>query len=239
MYQFIPHSKLSILSRLTASFPIPPVRKAKFAEIEKFERKKTGARAGARHVSWKSFQLAAHTRVGLSVGREDRPPQWGVVHEHTPVSIPVFMNTKTAKSNFHRPTWAGGDRPRAPKHHTPTLIDGAFGHPSLQRRHKKKSAIFAKNHHFPFVHEQNADFAFRTAQTRPRGASLGPPPPPVPTGRTLVRQCDATTRRSRDGARVRAPPNTPKWPRWQPRGRARVLRRRKKSLTDSPTPNAT
>ena len=34
---------------------------------------------------------AAHTRLGRSVGREDRPPQWGVVHEHTPVSIPVFL----------------------------------------------------------------------------------------------------------------------------------------------------
>ena len=51
--------------------------------------------AGARHVSWESCQqLAAHTRLGRSVGREDRLPQWGVVHEHTPVSIPVFMNTK-------------------------------------------------------------------------------------------------------------------------------------------------
>ena len=78
-----------------------PVRKAKFADIEKNERKKTGAQAGARHVSWESCQLAAHTRVGRSVGREDRPPQWGVVHEHTPVSIPVFMNTKIANSNFH------------------------------------------------------------------------------------------------------------------------------------------
>ena len=77
------------------------VRKAKFAEIEKFGRKKNGARAGARHVSWESCQLAAHTRLGRSVGREDRPPQWGVVHEHTPVSIPVFMNTKIANSNFH------------------------------------------------------------------------------------------------------------------------------------------
>ena len=62
----------------------------------------TCARTGARHVSWGSCQLAAHTRVGRSVGREDQPPQWGVVHgEHTPVSIPVFMNTKTANSNFH------------------------------------------------------------------------------------------------------------------------------------------
>ena len=41
------------------------VRKAKFAKIGKFERKKTGARIGARHVRWESCQLAAHTRVGL------------------------------------------------------------------------------------------------------------------------------------------------------------------------------
>ena len=62
--------------------------KSKFTEIEKFGRKKNDTRAGARHVSWGSCQLAAHTRLGRSVGREDRPPQWGVVHEHTPVSIP-------------------------------------------------------------------------------------------------------------------------------------------------------
>ena len=31
--------------------PFEPVSKAKSAEIEKFERKKTGARAGVRHVS--------------------------------------------------------------------------------------------------------------------------------------------------------------------------------------------
>ena len=67
------------------------------------------------------------------------------------------------------------------------------------------------------------------AQTRPRGASSGPPPPPVPTGPTLLRQCDAMARRSHDGARVRAPPNTPKWPRGQPRRCARAARRRKRS----------
>ena len=116
------------------------MRKAKFTEIEKFGRKKNGARAGARHVSWGSFQLAAHTRLGRSVGREDRPPQWGVVHEHTPVSIPVFMNAKIANSNFHWPIWAGGDRPRAPKQHTPTPIDAAFDYPSLQRRTKEKES---------------------------------------------------------------------------------------------------
>ena len=67
------------------------------------------------------------------------------------------------------------------------------------------------------------------AQPRPRGASLGPIPSPVPPGPTVVRQCDATARRSRDGARVRAPPNTPKWPRGRPRRRARASRRRKRS----------
>ena len=39
-----------------------PVRKAKSAEIEKFERKIASARAGARHVSWESPQL--HARLG-------------------------------------------------------------------------------------------------------------------------------------------------------------------------------
>ena len=67
------------------------------------------------------------------------------------------------------------------------------------------------------------------AQARPRGASLAPLPPPVPPGPTLVRQCDATARRSRDCARVCAPPNTPKWPRGRPRRRARASRRRKRS----------
>ena len=59
------------------------------------------------------------------------------------------------------------------------------------------------------------------AQARPRGASLAPLSPPEPPGPTLVRQCGATARRSRDCARVRAPPNTPKWPRGRPRRRAR------------------
>ena len=35
--------------------------------------------------------------------------------------------------------WAGGDRQRAPKQHTPTPIDGAFGYPSLLRRKYKKA----------------------------------------------------------------------------------------------------
>ena len=68
--------------------------------------------------------------------------------------------------------------------------------------------------------------------TRPRGASLGPPPPPVPTGPTLVRQCGATAHRSRDGARVRAPPNTPKWPRGRPWRRARWRGGTKKGATE-------
>ena len=53
--------------------------------------------------------------------------------------------------------------------------------------------------------------------------------PWCPPGPTLVRQCDATARRSYDGARIRAPPNTPKWPRGRPRRRARASRRRKRS----------
>ena len=35
--------------------------------------------------------------------------------------------------------------PRAPKQHTPTPIDGAFGHPSLQRRTKKNLQVVPKN----------------------------------------------------------------------------------------------
>ena len=50
----------------------------------------------------------------------------------------------------------------------------------------------------------------KKCETRPRGASLGPPSTPLPTGPTLERQCDAITRQSRDGARVCVPPNTPK-----------------------------
>ena len=60
--------------------------------------------------------------VGRSVGKTDLPSgQWGVLYEHTPVSIPVFMNTT-----------------------------------------KKKVRKLCPNHHFSRVHEQNADFAFRT-----------------------------------------------------------------------------
>ena len=55
------------------------------------------------------------------------------------------------------------------------------------------------------------------------------PTTPCAPGPTLVRQCDATARRSHDGARIRAPPNTPKWPRGRPRRRARASRRRKRS----------
>ena len=63
--------KKVIKKKQSATWRVPPhpVRKAKSAEIEKFERKKTGARTGTRHVSWESCQLAAHARVGLSVGR--------------------------------------------------------------------------------------------------------------------------------------------------------------------------
>ena len=72
-------------AREDAAQPVP-VRKAKFAEIEKFERKKNGARAGARHVSWESGQLAAHTRVGRSVGKADLP------------SAALFMNARRCQS---------------------------------------------------------------------------------------------------------------------------------------------
>ena len=45
--------------------------------------------------SWSDARgLSTYTRVVRSVGREDRPPQWGVVHEHTRRPTPVFMNTK-------------------------------------------------------------------------------------------------------------------------------------------------
>ena len=36
--------------------------------------------------------LSAHILVVRSVGQEDGPPQWGVVHEHTRRPSPVFMN---------------------------------------------------------------------------------------------------------------------------------------------------
>ena len=44
--------------------------------------------------------LSAYTRVVRSVDREDRPPQWGVVHEHTRRLTPVFMNTQQQKIEF-------------------------------------------------------------------------------------------------------------------------------------------
>ena len=75
------------------------------------------------------------------------------------------------------------------KKHTPTPIDGAFGHPSLQRFHTKKSKICAKNvhknHHSPnlhhfltyfpcCVHEQNGNFAFRTGRAPVGQGPSGP-----------------------------------------------------------------
>ena len=59
--------------------------------------------------------LSAHTRVVRSVGREDRPLQWGIVHEHTRRPTPVFMNTKTINSNFHWPIGVYEDRPSTPQ----------------------------------------------------------------------------------------------------------------------------
>ena len=140
---------LNVIKRNQDPPPQPPaVRKAKSAEIEKFERKKTCARAGARHVRWESCQLAAHTRVGRSVvGREDRPPQWGVVHdEHTPISIPVLMNAKLRIRIFtHRPGQGGAGHVHLSKTRQLSLTGRSIiPHPSLQRR-KKISAKFSKN----------------------------------------------------------------------------------------------
>ena len=84
--------------------------------------------------------LSAHTLVVRSVGQESGrriSPQWGVVHEHTRRPTPVFMNTKMFNSNFHRPTWACGGRPPAPKQHTPTFVDGAFDGRPLQHRESR------------------------------------------------------------------------------------------------------
>ena len=52
--------------------------------------------ANSRPVAVISRQIGVVGVVGV-VGA----PPLGVVHEHTPVSIPVFMNTKIANSNFH------------------------------------------------------------------------------------------------------------------------------------------
>ena len=106
--------------------------------------------------------LSAHTLVVRSVGQEDGSPQWGVVHEHTRRPTPVFMNTFFFNSNFHRPTWACGGRPPAPKQHTPTPVDGAFDGRPLQHR---ESRFWASNPKFPFVHEQTTPAALRTDHT--------------------------------------------------------------------------
>ena len=169
------------------------VRKAKFADIEENERKKPGAQAGARHVSWESCQLAAHTRVGRSVGRIDRPPQWGVVHEHTPVSIPVFMNTKIRIRIFtDRPGQEETDHAHLSNaRQLPST--GRSVIPRYSAATKKKSPICAKNYHFPCVHEQNADFCFShwpVASARPdqnpkEMASQSGPGGPLANGRTV------------------------------------------------------
>ena len=77
-WQFPVHSSRVVVGQVAegperrAPRSLRAVRKENFTEIEKSGRKKYGARAGARHVSWESCQLAAHTRLGRSVGRSDR-----------------------------------------------------------------------------------------------------------------------------------------------------------------------
>ena len=97
-----------------------------------------------------------------SIGQEDGSSQWGVIHEHTRRPTPVFMNTQKINSNFHRPTWACGGRPPAPKQHTPTPVDGAFDGRPLQHH---ESQFWASNPKFPFVHEQTTPAASRTASS--------------------------------------------------------------------------
>ena len=61
-----------------------------------------------RFSSWSDARglSASYSRVVRSVGREGRPPQWGVVHEHTSRPTPVFRNTQKKHSNLHWPTGA-------------------------------------------------------------------------------------------------------------------------------------
>ena len=86
----------------------------------------------------------------------------------------MFMNTKKTKSNFHRPTWAYGGSPPAPKQHTPTPVDGVFDGRPLQHR---ESRFWASNPKFPFVHEQTTPAASRTGSKvlnlKKRGGRLG------------------------------------------------------------------
>ena len=108
--------------------------------------------------------LSEHALVVRSVAQEDGPPQSGVVHEHTRRPTPaVFMNTQKNNSNFHRPTWACGGRPPAPKQDTPTTVDGAFDGRPLQHR---ESRFWASNPKCPLVHEQTTPAASRTAGRR-------------------------------------------------------------------------
>ena len=85
------------------------------------------------------------------------------IHEHTPVSIPVFMNTKMRIRIF---TDRPGQEERDHAHLSNTRQLPSTGRsviPRYSTATQKKAPICAKNHHFPVVHEQNADFAFRTA----------------------------------------------------------------------------
>ena len=101
---------------------------------------------------------------------------WCTVHEHTRRPTPVFMNTFFFNSNFHRPTWACGGRPPAPKQHTPTPVDGAFDGRPLQHREIR---FWASNPKFPFVHEQTTPAASRTGCCGAFTTKLISPWPPI------------------------------------------------------------
>ena len=140
--------------------------------------------------------LCAHALVVRSVGQEGGSPQWGVVYyEHTRRPTPVFMNTKKVNSNFHRPTWACGGRPPAPKQHTPTPVGWAFDGRPLQ--HCESRFWASSNPKFPFVHEQ----------TTPAASSrTGHPPQQVRRGKTSfsghVPECMYSNTREKGGPKI-------------------------------------
>ena len=74
------------------------VRKAKSAEIEKFERKIASARAGARHVSWESPQL--HARLAP---KSPRPNPREFLHASMFMNVVANGNASSrTKTNVHK-----------------------------------------------------------------------------------------------------------------------------------------
>ena len=105
-------AKLILCTRGGGGLDLRTVRKEGLSGIGKCERKETGSRAGARHVSWQSFPTSpTHRWVGRSVGRET-PQDVGPFFRRNFISrgIGIGQNKPWLPTPDPKPTpaWLGG-----------------------------------------------------------------------------------------------------------------------------------